>query len=66
MTSPLRPPEEALVQALADGKSQAEAAHDAGYSPDGANTTLARLRRRLGVRNTNNLIAEAVRKGWID
>jgi len=62
---PLSPIELALVRHLADGDLRRAAARKVGLSPKSIETTISRIFTKTNTVNAPNLVATALRKGWI-
>ncbi len=64
--NPLNTNEIRALHLLIAGDKITEASHKLGYSPRTLNRQLERIWKRLGVKNRNEGIALAVRRGWLE
>jgi DNA-binding CsgD family transcriptional regulator len=62
---PLNPIELSIVRHLADGDTRAQTARAVGLQPMSMNTTVSRIFNRVGAVSATNLVAIALRNGWI-
>jgi len=61
--TPLSPRQREVLQAMSHGRTYPEAAAELGISIETVKEHLKIVRRRLGARNTNQAIADAIRLG---
>lgn len=62
---PLGPIELAIVRSLAQGKTGKSSMREAGLSPNSAGRVLGRMFAKAEAANATNLVAIALRSGWI-
>lgn len=55
-----------VLQKLADGRTYEQAAWELGKSPNTVRRQLVAARQRMGKRKGAAIVADAIRKGWIE
>ena len=53
------------MKLLADGKTDKEVGRELGIAEQTVKNTMAIARQRLGMRNSTQMVALALREGWI-